>query len=134
MCSKWALQNWPRQGPAHITWFWGQSFVLLNRFLQFCNFSNIWSTLKPKSHYKNVKILAQNGHFLMDWSLKINLSNHLHRNSKIHFLTLTSHFENFWIIVLSHFFEKKFVKLTFLLKKILKSWFDEFFWGATVNF
>ena len=29
--------------------------------------------------------------------------------------------------VLSHFFDKNFVKLTFLLKKILKSRFDEFF-------
>ena len=31
--------------------------------------------------------------------------------------------------LLSHFLAKNFVKITFLLKKILKSWFDEFFDG-----
>ena len=31
--------------------------------------------------------------------------------------------------LLSHFFDKNFVKVTFLLKKILKSWFDEIFYG-----
>ena len=35
--------------------------------------------------------------------------------------------------LLSHFFDKNFVKATFLLKKILKSWLDDFF-GVTVNF
>ena len=37
--------------------------------------------------------------------------------------------------LLSRFFDKNFVKVTFLLKKILKSWFDEiFFWGDSKFF
>ena len=46
-------------------------------------------------------------------------------------------FQTLWIhhTVLSHFFDKNFVKVTFLLKKILKSRFDEIFFGwQTVNF
>ena len=35
--------------------------------------------------------------------------------------------------LLSHFFFKNFVKATFLLKKSLKSWFDEMFFFVRVN-
>ena len=35
---------------------------------------------------------------------------------------------------LSHFFDKNFVKVTFLLKNILKSWFDEIFLGDSKFF
>ena len=31
--------------------------------------------------------------------------------------------------LLSQFFDKNFVKVTFFMKKILKSWFDEIFLG-----
>ena len=31
-------------------------------------------------------------------------------------------------ILLSRFFDKNFVKVTFLLKKVLNSWFDEIFY------
>ena len=36
--------------------------------------------------------------------------------------------------LLSHFFGKNFVKPTFLLKKLLKSWFDEIFFGESKFF
>ena len=37
--------------------------------------------------------------------------------------------------LLSHFFGKNFVKATFLLKKLLNSWYDEiFWWECRVNF
>ena len=36
--------------------------------------------------------------------------------------------------LLGHFFEKNFVKVTFLLKKILQSWFDEIFLGDSKFF
>ena len=34
---------------------------------------------------------------------------------------------------LSHFFDKNFVKVTFLLKKMLKSWFDEIFYAEAAE-
>ena len=36
--------------------------------------------------------------------------------------------------LVSHIFNKNFVKVTFFLKKLLKSWFDEIFFGGTKFF
>ena len=79
--------------------FLSQKFWLLKRKCNFWPTLQFWSTLRPISYYKNVKILPLNYYFHIDWSLNFHLSYHLHWNSKIHFLTLTSHFENFWSIV-----------------------------------
>ena len=104
-----------------ITSFCPRSFGLLKRFLQFLQFLQFWPTLSPKSGYKNVEILAYNGHFYMDWSLKFHLSYSLQRNLKVHFLALSSHFEKFWIIVL--LCKLIWRKKMFNLPKQAKGWF-----------
>ena len=109
-CPEW---NWARQGSAPHLSVLPESWGLLKRFWWFGHFSTFWPTLEPKSYYKNVKIMLFKGQFQMDHLVNSHLSYSLLRNSKIHFLSLSSHFEKIWSIVQDkNLLSQNFVKST----------------------
>ena len=95
-CPEW---KWARQGSAPITSLLPQTFGLLKRILGFWHFLEFWSTSDAKSCYKNAKIMQFKAQFQMDNLVNFHLSYILSWNSKIHFLSLSSHFGKNWSIV-----------------------------------
>ena len=73
---------------------WGTKEILAK-----LSFFPILANFGAKKLLQNVKILPHNYHFQMDWNVNFEIWHNSYQNSKIYFLTLSSHFEKFWSIV-----------------------------------
>ena len=104
------------------------------------NYRTHCSIQRGKSLWKNISWIQFKDEWEKRWCTRQNIKilvKNLHFYVLIQFVEITeihSPQSEIYRNMLSYFFDKKFVKATFLLKKILKSWFDEFILGDSKFF
>ena len=109
--------------------------------LKFCHFYPSFLRICEKTRNSMASKLFTSNHLRIKFFCKkVNFTKYLYHSPEMNVIFIISILccENTaWKLrkySLSHFFGKNFVKVTFLLRKLLKSWFHEFSYSVKENF